>query len=164
MQNKSKWLTIFFSFVPGAGHMYLGLINTGIRLMTVFFLTLFLMGWLGISFIGFVLPVLWCYSVFSAYNLYQSGETEDIDMAAIFPVKVDHAKWIGWGLIIFGIIVIAERILLPHISWEIQGYLRTGVVAILFILGGIYLLRGEKTESLKSGEEEDSCEHGGQEH
>ena len=164
MQNKSKWLTIFFSFVPGAGHMYLGLINTGIRLMTVFFLTVFLMGWLNISFIGFILPVLWCYSVFSAYNLYQSGEAEDIDMAAIFPFKFDHAKWIGWGLIVFGAIIIAERILLPHISWEIQGYLRTGVVAILFILGGIYLLRGDIAETSEPEKEVEACEHGEQEH
>lgn len=160
MQNKSKWLTIFFSFVPGAGHMYLGLINTGIRLMTAFFVTVFLMGWLGFSFIGFILPVLWCYSVFSAYNLYQSGEAEDIDMAAIFPFQLDHAKWIGWGLIAFGVIVIAERILMPLISWEIQGYLRTGLVAILFIIGGIYLLRGDKPGIKEPEKEEDSCEHG----
>lgn len=160
MQNKSKWLTIFFSCLPGAGHMYLGLMNQGIRLMTGFFLAVFLMGWLNISFIGFILPVLWCYSVFGAYHLYQSGDVEDIDGAAIFPFIMDHSKWIGWGLILFGIVIIAERILLPHISWEIQGYLRTGVVAILFILGGIQLLRGEKHAIPAPAKEDNTCEPG----
>lgn len=160
MQNKSKWLTIFFSCVPGAGHMYLGLMNQGIRLMTGFFLAVFLMGWLNIGFIGFILPVLWCYSVFGAYHLYQAGEVKDIDSTAIFPFIMDHSKWIGWGLILFGIVIIAERILLPHISWEIQGYLRTGLVAVLFILGGIQLLRGEQNKISTPEKEENSCEPG----
>lgn len=161
MQNKSKWLTIFFSCFPGAGHMYLGSMNKGIRIMTGFFLAIFLMGWLGISLIGFILPVIWCYSVFGAYHLYQSGEVEEpFDTETIFPFIKDHAKWIGWGLILFGLLIISERMLLPHISWEIQGYLRTGLVAILFILGGIQLLRGEKQEIAAPKKEESSCEPG----
>lgn len=166
MQNKSKWMTIFFSFVPGAGHMYLGLMNQGIRLMTGFFLAVFLMGWLGISFIGFILPVLWCYSVFGAYHLYQSGQTEDIEQVAVFPFIMDHSKLVGWGLILFGVIIIAERILFPYISWEIQNCLRTGVVAVLLILGGVLLLREEHNEEHKEApaaaaeKEEASCEPG----
>jgi len=161
MQNKSKWLTIFFSCVPGAGHMYLGLMNQGIRLMTGFFLAVFLMGMLNISLIGFILPVIWCYSVFGAYHLYESGEVQDtFDSAAIFPFLKDHTKWVGWGLIIFGIIILSERLLFPHISWEMQGYLRTGVVALLFILGGIQLLRGQKNEIPSPEKEESQCEPG----
>jgi len=161
MQNKSKWLTIFFSCVPGAGHMYLGLMNQGIRLMTGFFLAVFLMGWLSISLIGFILPVIWCYSVFGAYHLFESGEVQDtFDSAAIFPFLLDHTKWVGWGLIIFGIVILSERLLFPHISWEMQGYLRTGVVAVLFILGGIQLLRGEKNEISSPEKEESPCEPG----
>lgn len=161
MQNRSKWLTIFFSFVPGAGHMYLGLMNKGIQLMTGFFLAVFLMGWLRISLVGFVLPVIWCYSVFSAYNLYESGEVQDtFDSAALFPFINNHSKWIGWGLILFGLIIISERLLLPHINWQIQEYLRIGVVALLFIGGGIQLLRGEKTEIASPEKEESPCEPG----
>jgi len=161
MQNKSKWLTIFFSCVPGAGHMYLGLMNQGIRLMTGFFLAVFLMGWLGISLIGFILPVIWCYSVFGAYHLYESGEARDtFDSAAIFPFLKDHTKWVGWGLIVFGVIIISERLLLPLINWEIQEYLRTGLVAVLFILGGIQLLRGGKSEIESPEKEESPCEPG----
>jgi hypothetical protein len=161
MQNKSKWLTIFFSCMPGAGHMYLGLMNQGISLMTVFFLAVFLMGLLNISLIGFILPVIWCYSVFGAYHLYESGEVQDtFDSAAIFPFLKDHTKWIGWGLIIFGIIILSERLVFPHISWEMQGYLRTGVVALLFIMGGIQLLRGEKNEISPPEKEESPCEPG----
>jgi len=161
MQNKSKWLTIFFSFVPGAGHMYLGFMNQGIRLMTGFFLAVCLMGMLNISLIGFILPVIWCYSVFGAYHLYESGEVQDtFDNAAIFPFLKDHTKWVGWGLIVFGIIILSEKLLFPHISWELQGYLRTGVVALLFILGGIQLLRGQKSEIHPPEKEESPCEHG----
>lgn len=161
MQNKSKWLTIFFSCFPGAGHMYLGAMNKGIQLMMGFFLAIFLMGWLNISLIGFILPVIWCYSVFGAYHLYESGEMkETFDSAALFPFIKDHSRWIGWGLILFGVIIISERLLLPHISLEVQGYLRNGVVAFLFILGGIQLLRGEKSEAASQEKGEDSCEPG----
>lgn len=161
MQNKSKLLTIFFSCMPGAGHMYLGFMNQGIRLMTGFFLAVFLMGWLNISLIGFILPVIWCYSFFGAYHLYESGEVEDkFDSAVVFPFLLDHTKWVGWGLILFGLVIISERILLPHISWQLQGYLRTGVVALLFILGGIQLLRGEKSKISLPEKEESPCEPG----
>lgn len=161
MQNKSKWLTIFFSCVPGAGHMYLGLMNQGIRLMTGFFLAVFLMGWLNISLIGFILPVIWCYSVFGAYHIYESGEAEEVfDSGALFPFIMDHTRWVGWGLILFGIIIISERMLLPLIHWQMQEYLRTGVVALLLILGGIQLLRGEKNEITSSEKEESPCESG----
>lgn len=161
MQNKSKWLTIFFSCVPGAGHMYLGLMNQGIRLMTGFFLAVFLMGWLGISLIGFIIPVIWCYSVFGAYHLYESGEVEDtFDSVAIFPFLLDHSKWLGWGFILFGVVIISERLLFPLINWQLQGYLRTGLVALLFILGGIKLLRGEKNEISLPVKEENTCEPG----
>lgn len=168
MQNRSKWLTIFFSCVPGAGHMYLGFMNQGIRLMIGFFLAVFLMGWLNVSLIGFILPVIWCYSVFGAYHLFESGKAyEPVGAEVLFPFLADHSRWVGWGLILLGIIIISERLLLPLISWQMQGYLRTGVVALLFILGGIQLLRGDKAVNKleavegKSEEKEASpCEAG----
>jgi hypothetical protein len=99
--------------------------------------------------------------VFGAYHLYESGEVRDtFDSAAIFPFLKDHTKWVGWGLIIFGIIILSEKLLFPHISWEMQGYLRTGVVALLFILGGIQLLRGQKNEIPSPEKEESPCEPG----
>lgn len=161
MQNKSKWLTIFFSFVPGAGHMYLGLMNQGIRLMTGFFLAVFLMGWLDISLIGFILPVIWCYSVFGAYHLFESGKSAElVDVGALFPFLTDHSRWVGWGLILLGVIIISERLILPLINYEIQEYLRTGIVAVLFVLGGIKLLRGEKTTAAIERKEDEPCEAG----
>jgi len=141
--------------------MYLGLMNQGIRLMTGFFLAVFLMGWLGLSLLGFVLPVIWCYSVFGAYQLYESGQVEaPVDVASLFPFLLDHSKWLGWGLILLGIIIISERLLLPLIDWQMAEYLRTGLVALLFIAGGIALLRGEKTDAPPQVKEENPCETG----
>ncbi len=161
MQNRSKWLTIFFSCVPGAGHMYLGLMNQGIRLMAGFFMAIFLMGWLNITLVGFILPVIWCYSVFGAYHLFESGKAEEpVDTLALFPFLADHTKWVGWGLILLGVIIISERLLLPLIDWQMQEYLRTGVVALLFVLGGIKLLRGDKVEVSAERKEESPCEPG----
>lgn len=57
-----KTLTLALSIVPGAGHMYLGYQSEGLVLMGAFFFSIFFMGWLGISLLLFILPLIWFYS------------------------------------------------------------------------------------------------------
>ena len=67
--RKSKILTFLFALFPGAGQMYLGYMKRGVSLMTAFFLVFALMGFLGMSFLAFFLPVIWFYAFFDTLNL-----------------------------------------------------------------------------------------------
>ncbi len=62
--DKSKFLTFIFSLVPGAGHMYLGYLKTGIIIMATFILLSYIVGLTGISLFSIFLPVIWAYSFF----------------------------------------------------------------------------------------------------
>ena len=60
--KKSSFWTFVFSLFPGAGHMYLGLMKKGASLMLLFCLTIALSGFLNLSFLLILLPVIWFYS------------------------------------------------------------------------------------------------------
>ncbi|MEN6461921.1 MAG: hypothetical protein ABFC94_11205 [Syntrophomonas sp.] len=151
MSNR-KIIAIALSVIPGAGHMYLGMLKNGTQLMAVFFLTMFLTGSLNIGFLGFILPVLWFYSLFDVYHLLEDGQGElRPDQSGIFNWFDSHPSWIGWGLIILGGLIILQRVVAPIIepllNADILNYLQTGIVALILIAGGIKLLVGSKNES-----------------
>ncbi len=65
--KKSPFLIFCFSFIPGAGAMYLGYMKRGLGLITLFCLSI--MATAVIPLFGFVIPVIWMYSFFDTYNL-----------------------------------------------------------------------------------------------
>lgn len=158
--NNRKTVTTALSVIPGAGHMYLGLLKQGAQLMMAFFLTLFLTRWL--SFLVFILPVIWFYSLFDAYHLVEENGSLRPDRSSGFKWLEEHPNWVGWGLIILGGLLILQKIvapfLMPLIDHQIYSYIQTGVVALILIAVGIKLLAGtryeekEETESCDSGE------------
>ncbi len=74
--KRSKFITFVFSLVPGAGHMYMGFMKTGISLMTAFTLIIFLASWLNISPLLFIMPVLWFFSFFDCMNRRYSSDED----------------------------------------------------------------------------------------
>lgn len=144
-ENK-KIITLALSLIPGAGHMYLGYQKRGLIFMAAFFFTIFFMGWLRISFLVFILPLIWFYSFFDAYHTFQGKETEDIDISGIFP-KMSH-KYIGIALIVIGVITMFQNMIYPlvidYLDYRFVNYMQTLIVSILFILGGIKILKGKK--------------------
>ena len=146
MMEKSnrKTITMILSIIPGAGHMYIGLAKKGLTFMSIFFFAVFFMGWLNISLFLFILPVIWFYSFFDAFHLIDEENPTDEDFTLPL-LKINH-RWIGWGLIVLGAFIVLERIIYPLIPWEIQRYIQTSIVAIIFIAGGIKLLRNNKEE------------------
>lgn len=159
MDNR-RLITIALSIVPGAGHMYLGMMKDGVRLMTVFFFAAFLMGWLNMSLFLFVLPVIWFYSLFDAYHRVNQTEWDlDDSGLPLFSWAVTRPKLVGWGLIILGGLVIFQRIITPLLNWEIRNYIQTGLVALILIASGIKVLLGTRQNPEVSEEEEAvSCE------
>lgn len=74
MNKKNKILFFLFSLIPGAAHMYIGLVKRGLVIM------LALVAGAGLAMMAdtpaflLVLPVLWFYSFFDACNKYHLPE------------------------------------------------------------------------------------------
>lgn len=142
--DNRKLIAVALSVVPGAGHMYLGMLQKGVQLMGGFFFTLFLMGWLNVSLFAFVLPVVWFYSLFDAMHRVDAGagtaEAED----PFTRLVNNYPKPLGWGLVGLGCLAIFDRIISPFLTRAIRNYLQTGIVAALLILIGIKLITGTR--------------------
>lgn len=143
-----KTLTLALSIIPGAGHMYLGYQSKGLIIMGAFFFSIFFMGWLGISLLLFLLPLIWFYSFFDAMHLVDGSEeiiNRELELPKIKP------EWLGVGLIAIGIIIILERILYPMIDYHIRRYIQTSIVSLIFIVVGFIILnKNKKTLSIKN--------------
>ncbi len=165
-QNR-KIITCLLSVVPGAGHMFLGYQKLGLELMTLFFFSFFFIDWLRIGFFMFIIPVIWFYSMFDALNK-ATGEmapVEDnfsvMDLIGQSSTRWSGSKLLGYGLIGIGLLLIFDRIISPMIPHEIRSYLQTGIVAFLFIAGGIRILAGGRKEHRDNHEEvAEQCEDG----
>lgn len=142
LRNSKKSITMALSIVPGAGHMYMGYQKKGLMLMGAFFFSIFFMGWLGISLLLFLLPLIWFYSFFDALHIAE-GSKNDIEDQDVELPAIKH-EWIGYGLIGIGIIILIERILYPMIPHQLRGYIQTSIVSIIFIVIGFIMLKGNK--------------------
>ncbi|NLW22858.1 MAG: hypothetical protein GXY88_06345 [Tissierellia bacterium] len=150
-ESNRKTITLALSIIPGAGHMYLGLQQRGLILMAIFLFSIFFMGWLGLSLLLFLLPLIWFYSFFDAFHIVNGKDLEGEELP--FILSNIKQKWIGWGLIALGILTIMERIIYPLIPYYIRNYMQTSIVSLIFIIGGIKLLAKSKEEIQKEGEE-----------
>lgn len=148
-----KSIALALSVVPGAGHMYLGYQKKGLMIMGAFFFSIFFMGWLGISMLLFLLPLIWFHSFFDAMHIADDSEEEIRDQVSILPAI--KPEWVGFALIAIGVINILERILYPLIDYAIRRYIQTSVLSLIFILVGIYILMKNKKEVARSEEPEE---------
>lgn len=167
-RKKNRFLTFIFSLVPGAGEMYMGFMKQGVTLMGAFFLLLFLASWLNIGPLLFALPILWCYGFFHVHNLKSLPDEEfyaieddylfHLDLILPKSINMDKkSKNILAGiLIVVGAVVLLNNLrdmigwLLPSYLmnwyWSVMNRLPQLVIAVVLILGGIWLIRGKKKE------------------
>jgi hypothetical protein len=166
-QNR-KIITCLLSVIPGAGHMFLGYQKLGLELMTLFFFSFFFIDWLRIELFMFIIPVIWFYSMFDALHK-ASGDgapAEEDNLSLLELIGQNSNRWsgsklLGYGLIIIGALLIFDRIISPMIPYEIRNNLQTGIVALLFIAGGIRILAGGRKEGGARGKEVlEECENG----
>ena len=74
MVKRSKFLTVMFACLPGAGHMFMGFMKLGVSFMVLFFglfaIAVFLGGFL--SFLSYpillMVPIVWFYAFFDCIN------------------------------------------------------------------------------------------------
>ena len=123
-RNASPALTFLFSLLPGAGHMYLGLMRRGLEIMVVFFAAIFLVAnTLGLAEIGVPLSIiLFFYSLFDAQHLYKAvrkgEEVADTDFLKISSFTL-NGYHMGIGAILLGFIFLLDR-LRPYIVQFMQ--------------------------------------------
>ena len=172
-KKKGKLLTFCWSLIPGAGEMYLGFFKQGISIMAVFAVLLGISGFLELSFLTFLSPIVWFYSFFHTNNL-NSLSDEDFysleddylihwnDIAPNQDAVKKHYKLVAGCLIFFGISILWKlfsRLLywyvIPALYLSdkaaelirfITNTIPQGVVAIAIIIAGIYLIKGKNEE------------------
>lgn len=152
-RKPSKALTFILSFVPGVGHLYLGVMNRGFQVMLLFFASIFLMDFLRLGVFPFWLPVIWFYGLFDALqkadDLILRGQIVDEPLFDWQVLKEKNA-WFGWGLIILGGYLLLDRQLGRLIATylAINWYdLRSIITAGLLIAFGAFLLWGKKVKN-----------------
>lgn len=169
--KRSKFWTIVFAFLPGAGHMYNGFMKLGVSFMGLFFGLWMVASVINIGPIAFLAPVIWFYAFFDCINkVFQDDDEfyiqEDyylISRENLEKMNLDIFRGrnliVGILLIIVGIYalwnnvvlsVISRYHLLPEAVYEVLvnlGYIIPQlVVAGLIIWAGITLITGKKKE------------------
>lgn len=167
MQRKSRFLTFIFACIPGAGQMYLGYMRRGLSLMTLFCGIIFLAAFFSFGLLSILLPVVWAYAFFDAFHLRSQTPEQVLENPDEFLISPDALLGRDWrrlvarrhtlfgGLLIFVGIYVLYNTLLRHVLWDLYSTFRmtwlgnlldnmpTLIVAVLIILLGIYLVRGQ---------------------
>lgn len=171
-------LTFLFSLVPGAGHMYLGLMNKGFTLLVLFFASIGLTVLFNASilrfftiFFGLSIPLIWVYSFMDCINsrklLCKNEHLSDLDITLLqkrfslpnisFDINIKR-------FIAIVIILISASSLLDnsihmldhyfefHLYREIREFISEILVPILFIGFGIFILTKNSKTTKKVNE------------
>lgn len=149
-KRPSKGLTLFLSFISGAGHLYLGAMSRGLQFMILFFGSIALADFLSFNFFPFWIPVIWFYALFDAMQLASQQTIED---KPLLPWSCLKGPGMGWALIILGVLGIAGELLPPFGNTFLTDYLRgwyslnTLVIAAILLIFGVVMLKGKKVKT-----------------
>jgi len=169
--RRSKFFTVVFSFLPGAGHMFMGLLKTGVSFMGLFFLTIFIVASMNFEAFMFFLPIIWFYAFFDCMNrmslpdekFYAQEDRFLLPFDAAFSIFGDekgivqkYRPFIGGALVFFGAYMVWNRIFyrldsylaepFRDILYTITDLLPQLAVAAVIILIGVKLIVGKRKE------------------
>lgn len=167
--EKNRFLTFVLGLIPGAGHMYLGLMKKGLLLMIFFGLSISVCDFLQLSLIGFIPPVIWFYCLFDTLTLAHFEHQDRLIDEEDFILKVKtflQQDWRGFftkyafpiGIIalIVGIHTFFSNFVMPfiyHYSDYYPSFFRLfyKIPSSLFSVGcivvGLYLLYRNKSKN-----------------
>jgi hypothetical protein len=158
--RRSKVLATLLSAFPGAGQMYLGLQKRGLQLMLLFLGSIYVMDLLRLSVLFFLIPVIWFYSLFDGLQLVSRYGREPLQDKPVVEGFMNHQGWLGAGLLALGLYYIVANVAVPaldtrfpewHLEYRVNTYLKTIIVSVLLIGGGLKLLIGSKKTAGKVG-------------
>ena len=148
--NASPALTFLFSLLPGAGHMYLGLMRRGLEVMAAFFGSIFLVAdALQLAEIGVPLSIIiYFYSLFDAYHLCKCVKKGDEIVDSNF-LRLSRFTLNGYHMgvaaIVLGVIFLLDRLrgyMIQFIPSYAYGMIERSITPLLIILLGLYLVKG----------------------
>ncbi len=158
--RKSSFWTFVFSLMPGAGHMYLGYMNKGLQLILLFCALFALAFLLQLNAFLFLLPAVWCYSVFDCMHLRRKVNTPGYAIEDDYLIKdwksfsVSY-RLLGWAAIFLGVLILLANII-PDFLYQLDlmfsyrfyfsrffSSFRDLFIAIVIIVIGVKLLQGK---------------------
>ncbi len=154
-RHSSFWATIF-SFIPGAGHMYLGIMNRGLQLMLAFFGIIALTNlFYSADFLMVFTVIIWFYSFFDCYHIRKKIEQgEIIEEGSIFNIdlKKININHIGIGFVALGGLILLDEMFSQlmymsnriFINPEVIRIMRNAVFPVILIVIGVFILRKAK--------------------
>lgn len=162
LMEKNRFLTFLFSLIPGAGHMYLGLMKKGVSLMLAFGAVFTLCNFLNIGLINFILPVIWFYCFFDTLTLSRFDPHDRAIDEANFMEQMNHIlkqDWkqflttyrtpIGTAALLIGIYAFFSNFVMPYLyrfgNWghsfsNLFYNIPTALLSVGLVGVGIYLL------------------------
>ncbi|HWT73404.1 MAG TPA: hypothetical protein VN258_01575 [Mobilitalea sp.] len=168
IRKKSSFLTFCFSFLPGAGQMYMGFMKRGVSLMSAFFLLIFISVWLDSGTLMLAMPILWFFAFFDTFNLRAMPDDEFYAMEDDYLIIPEFAKektkilqskyrnllalvliFVGFSMLWNNICDLLGEFLPDYISnvfYEIGRYFPSLVIGFAIIALGLYLIRGKKQD------------------
>lgn len=157
--KKNSFFTFIFSFVPGAGHMYLGLMKKGTSIMTLFSGIIFIGGFFGLEFMFFMLPVIWFYSFFDAINynnmpIERKALIEDKIFLEELLTKNEYRSLLGGIFIFLGIYMIYRNFIRKYFYTSfLINTAPTIAISVIIILLGISLIKNNRIKSIEEVED-----------
>lgn len=170
-RKKSRFWLFIFSFVPGAGEMYMGFMRMGLSLMLVFMVLSAIVGFTNLGVLSVFPITLYVYSFFHANNL---GSLDDVTFHNIEDqylfglegienrkVKLEgrNRKIVAVILIVLGVIMLWQvvfsllcdifgwdNIFLSSVYYFVRDELPRVIVGIAVIWAGLALIRGKRAE------------------
>lgn len=165
--RKSRLFSLLCAFCPGAGEMYLGLMKRGTAIMTAFWGVFCLTAFLGLSFLIFLLPIIWFYSFFDTltlrnldyYALVELQEKDEFFFQDLLGSEKNlpgiarkYHTWIGLGFILLGLLLLYSRFyrflarydFIPSWVRSLLRELPAAAVAFGIIALGVWLIRGKR--------------------
>lgn len=138
--------------------MYLGLQKRGLQLMVLFLGSIYVLDVLKLSLFLFLIPLIWFYAFFDGLQQVSRYGREPLRDRPIISGLGNQQRWLGLGLIVLGIYFVFTSVVMPYIDthfphlqldYRIRSYLKTAIIAVLLIGGGIKLMTGSKKDSLR---------------
>ena len=174
--KRSKFWTLIFAFLPGAGHMYNGFMKLGVSFMGLFFGIWMVASVINIGPIAFLAAVVWFYSFFDCINkIFQDDDEFYAQEDRYLFTREQLEKWninifrernmlAGIVLIILGIYALWNNVVL-HIISEYgllspavyQAILNIGNIIPQLVVGGLVIWAGATLIMGKKKEIEDKA-------
>lgn len=149
-KNVNMFWALLLSLIPGAGYMYLGLMNRGLQTMIIFFGIFFIQATIHLDIIYFMVPVIF-YSIFDtrqlARKMCEGNVVEDIPLVDIGKYH-NWQNMLGYILIGIGVLALVENFVPSFIPWTI----RQMASPVIIIALGVFILY----KNLKGGRDNDN--------